>query len=190
MRSSRRRVRDACGEEQRASARARAESVPLPHPVTGRGGACGRRCSSPGKPQRTRRSRRSIGPGSRWTIGGQNGGETRRNPGQNPSRLNRSFGTICRGKSGPPGDSASACHAEGRGFESLQPLRRTSCSYVVSVPSSSLRAPGWEAFLLAGCQLVAKTPRPESSAKASSRVHPMSFSSVSRPPSPMSMTCW
>jgi hypothetical protein len=54
----------------------------------------------------------------------------------------------------------------------------------------ALHAPGWEAFLLAGCQLVAKTPRPESSAKASSSVHPMSFSSVSRPPSPMSMTCW
>jgi hypothetical protein len=87
---------------------------------------------------------------SRWTIGGQNPGETRRNPGQNPSGLNRSFGAICRGKSGPPGDSASACHAEGRGFESLQPLRRTSCSYGVSVPSSSLHGPGWEAFLLAG----------------------------------------
>ena len=98
--------------------------------------------------------------------------------------------TDCREKAALTAESSSSCHAEGRGFESLQPLRRTSCIYAVSVPSSSLHAPGWEAFFLAGCQLVAKTPRPESSAKASSNVHPMSFSSVSRPPSPMSMTCW
>ena len=93
------------------------ESVPLPHPVTGQRGACRRRCSYPGKP-RAHQALSMLGR-PRFSVDncGQNPGETRRNPGQNPSGLNRSFGAIRRGKSGTPGDSASACHAEALGFD-------------------------------------------------------------------------
>ena len=125
IRSSRRRVRDACwGRTSSERPPARDQTPSRSHiPVTGRSGACGRRLLISGKPVAHQALSMLDRPGfsvnNWWT-------EPRRNAeksGTDPSGLNRSFGAICRGKSGPPGDSAHACHAEARGFESLQPLR-------------------------------------------------------------------
>ena len=98
-------------------------------------------CSYPGKPQRTRRSRCSIGPGSRWTIGGQNPGETRRNPGQNPSGLNRSFGAICRESLARRVTLSLLAMQKVEGSSPFQPLRRTSCSYATDVAQGLLPGP-------------------------------------------------
>ena len=67
-------------------------------------------------------------------------------------------------------DKEIACHAEGRGFESLQPLPGSPRASPVPAPFSSLRTPSWEAFL-GRWTVGGQTPRPESSAKASSSVH-------------------
>ena len=54
---------------------------PLLLDESARAKAAGRQLLMSRQPRRTRRSRCSIGPGSRWTIGGQNPGEARRNLG-------------------------------------------------------------------------------------------------------------
>jgi hypothetical protein len=108
-------------DEQRASAGARSESVPLPHPVMD-GAAAGRRLLHIQANRSARRSRCWSARCSWWTIGGQNPVETGRNPGQNPSGPESLFSAFCRQKADPAVRCGSACHAEGRGFESLQPL--------------------------------------------------------------------
>ena len=74
-----------CRDGRAASVRRRAVGV-RPAPLRD-GAAAGRQLLMSRQPRRTR-SRCSIGPGSRWTIGGQNPGEARRNLGQDASGLN------------------------------------------------------------------------------------------------------
>ena len=75
--------------------------------------------------QRAKRPRCSIGSVSWWTIGGRNPVEIGWNLGQSPSAPECSFISLCRQKADPAVRCRSACHAEGRGFESLRPLRRS-----------------------------------------------------------------
>jgi hypothetical protein len=116
-------------DEQRASRGARSESVPLPDPGTGQQqGADAHIHANRSELDALDAHRPRCSVDNWWTEPRR----MRRNPAQDPSGLKRSFGGICRGKSGPPVASAPACHPEGRGFESLQPLgspcKRRLCS--------------------------------------------------------------
>jgi hypothetical protein len=104
-----------------ASVRRRAIGV-RPAPTSRDGAAAGRRLLHIQANRSARRSRCWSARCSWWTIGGQNPVETGRNPGQNPSGPESLFSAFCRQKADPAVRCGSACHAEGRGFESLQPL--------------------------------------------------------------------
>jgi hypothetical protein len=94
----------------------------------------------------SRRGSDAIGLASRWDNWWT---EPRRNPTKR--------GACCRivearnpgdlqGQSAETPRFRSACHAEGRGFESLQPLPRSPRLPAASAPSSPRHVSGWEAF--------------------------------------------
>jgi hypothetical protein len=55
--------------------------------------------------------------------------ETRRNPGKEPGVSAAQKWSLCRDKAGATEQSGPACHAEGRGFESHQPLESPANRY-------------------------------------------------------------
>jgi hypothetical protein len=87
-----------------------------------------------------------------------------------------------------PPASHAACHAEGRGFESHQPLPRIPCHYWTFGPSSAIRSPAGEGFFSPRDLFMTNTPRPASTR----RPHPgciraaarAAFRSLPRRPAP------
>jgi hypothetical protein len=83
----------------------------------------------------------------------------------------------------------SACHAEGRGFESHQPLSEKPRYREVFSSQREGSSTTCRGIFAVGSSFSPRTSRPTSTTQASSHVHPRALSSWSWAPPPMLRTC-
>jgi hypothetical protein len=95
---------------------------------------------------------------ARETIERQNPGETRRNPANNEGVPQRAISRDLQGERSRDRGITTACHAEGRGFESHQPLSGSTCICTESGPCSTGEPDRCGAFFLLGGRFGDKTP--------------------------------